>query len=240
MKISCIIVDDEPLARKLLLEYINKIPVLECIGECSGAMEAMEIVNSRPVDLLFLDIHMPGLTGISLLKVLQKKPLIVFTTAYSEYALEGYELDIVDYLLKPVTLERFLKTIDKVCQRLQGPENSVALLAQVPGKRNFVFVKDGNKLIRIQWEDIQYIEGLKDYVIIHTNNRKVISLQRMKILEKELPEDEFLRVHNSFIIALKKIDTIYKDQVQIGQVMIPVGETYKKVFRQYIERNHIN
>ncbi len=241
MSISCIVVDDEPLARNLLTDYVNKVPILKLIKVCSDAMEAVETINSMPVELMFLDVQMPELSGISLLNILQKRPLVILTTAYSEYALQGYELDVVDYLLKPITMERFLKSIDKVSQRLihlHPNENQKEEQAEL--KRPFVFVKDGNKLVRLQWDDILYIEGLKDYVIIHTSQQKVVTLQRLKFLEVQLPKDEFLRVHNSYIISLKKIDSILKDQVQIGDVLIPIGDTYRKSFKDYVNKNHLN
>ncbi len=241
MTISCIVVEDEPLARNLLTEYINKVPVLKLVKSCSDSMEAIETLNSAKVDLMFLDVQMPELSGISLLHILQKKPLVVLTTAYSEYAIEGYELDVVDYLLKPITMERFLKAIDKVGQRLQhSPSGYDHSKENNDTKKRFVFVKDGNKLVRLQWDDILYIEGLKDYVIIHTPRQKVVTLQRLKSLEEQLPQNEFIRVHNSYIISLKKIDSILKDQVQIGEVMIPVGDTYRKSFRDYVNKNHLN
>jgi len=238
LTISCLIVEDEPLARNLITEYVSKVPYLHLVKACSGPLEAMEVLRSNPVDLLFLDVQMPELTGISFLKSLQKKPLVILTTAYSEYALEGYELDITDYLLKPITFERFLKAVDKVNQRLSGTPPAVA---EKPAEvaPNFIFVKDGTKLVKIKWDDILYVEGLKDYVTIHTRTQKVISLQRLKVLEEQLPAEKFIRVHNSFIIALEAIDSVHKDKIQIGQAMIPIGDTYKKSFREFIEGRQI-
>lgn len=233
------IVEDEPLARNLITEYVKKVPYLVLVKACSGALEAMEVLRTTAVDLLFLDIQMPELTGISFLKSLQKKPLVIFTTAYSQYALEGYELDVTDYLLKPITFERFLKAVDKANQRISGvaPAPTAEKPAEVPS--NFIFVKDGTKLVKIRWDDILYVEGLKDYVTIHTRTQKVISLQRLKVLEEQLPVDKFIRVHNSFIIALDAIDSVHKDKIQIGQALIPIGDTYKKDFREFIERRQI-
>lgn len=239
MKLNCVIVEDEPLARNLMVEYVNKVPSLHLIEACSNPLTALEVLRNNAVDLLFLDVQMPELTGISLLKVLQKKPLVVLTTAYSEYALEGYELDVADYLLKPVTFERFLRAVDKVTQRLEG-NRTVIQESSVPENSNrFVFVKDGTKLVKVLLDDILYIEGLKDYVTIHTKQRKIVSLQRMKALEEQLPRAEFIRIHNSFIVALKAIEVIHKGEVQIGGKLLPIGETFKKSLKEFIERNQM-
>ena len=200
----------------------------------------MEVLRVNAVDVLFLDVQMPELTGISLLKILQKKPQVILTTAYSEYALEGYELDITDYLLKPITFERFLRSIDRVRERLESKQTVTAPTTERPPAEQgspFVFVKDGTKLVKVRLDDILYVEGLKDYVTIHTPTQKVISLQRLKALEDQLPADRFIRIHNSFIVALSAIDVVHKGDVQIGAAMIPIGETYKKPFREFIEKN---
>ena len=185
---------------------------------------------------------MPELTGISLLKVLQKRPLVILTTAYSEYALQGYELDVVDYLLKPITFERFLRAVDKVTQRLESKKPSTVVVekAHAAMEQPFVFIKDGTKLVKVVFDDILYVEGLKDYVTIHlNNNQKIVSLQRLKTLEEQLPPDKFIRVHNSFIVALRAIDVVHKNNVQIRNAQIPIGETYKKSFREFIEQNRM-
>ena len=188
MNTTCLIIDDEKLARELLREFLEAFPEIEIIGECSKGTEAVEQINKLKPDLIFLDVQMPELTGISLLKVLQKRPLVVLTTAYSEYALEGYELDVADYLLKPITFERFLRAVDKVTQRLEGNRNAIQEGPVTDHTNRFVFVKDGTKLVKVQLDDILYIEGLKDYVTIHTKQQKVVSLQRMKALEEQLNE----------------------------------------------------
>lgn len=242
MKINCVIVEDEPLARNLMIEYVRKVPTLNLIEACSNPLAAIEVLRNNQIDLLFLDVQMPELTGISFLKILQKKPLVVLTTAYSEYALEGYELDVADYLLKPITFERFLKAVDKVIQRLTNATQPVTIAhdtAKAESKNAFVFVKDGTKLVKVQLDDILYVEGLKDYVTIHTRQQKVVSLQRLKALEEQLPADKFIRIHNSFIVALRAIDVIHKGEVQIGQALLPIGETYKKAFRDFVEKNQM-
>src|SRR5688572_17962768 len=191
MKLNCAIVEDEPLARNLLTEYVRKVPSLNLVEACSSPIVALEVLRNNAIDVLFLDVQMPELTGISLLKVLQKRPLVVLTTAYSEYALEGYELDVVDYLLKPITFERFLRAVDKVTQRLEGKQTPVVEKVVHDTSNQFMFVKDGTKLVKVQLNDILYIEGLKDYVTIHTKQQKITSLQRMKALEEQLPSDHF-------------------------------------------------
>jgi two-component system LytT family response regulator len=231
LNISCLIVDDEPLARNLMTEYVRKVNYLTLVRACSSPLEALEVLRTTPVDLLFLDVQMPELTGLAFLKSLQRKPLVILTTAYSQYAIEGYELDVTDYLLKPITFERFLKAVDKVNARLaKGPESPLPEPSD-----DYIFVKDGTKLVKIRWADILYVEGLKDYVTIHTPQQKVVSLQRLKVLEDQLPKQKFMRVHNSFIISLGAIRTIQKDKVQIGEAWIPIGDTYRKAFKEFVE-----
>lgn len=238
MSTSCLIVDDEPLARSLLKDYVSKVSSLKLVEVCSSPVAAMEILQSQPVDLLFLDIQMPEITGLSLLKIMKKKPLVVLTTAYSEYALESYELDVVDYLLKPITFTRFLQAIDKVNSRLNPSPGQPEKIIPNPAQP-FIFVKDGTKLVKVRWEDILYIEGLKDYVTIHTRQQKVVSLQRLKSLEEQLPAEQFIRIHNSYIVALNSIDVIHKNEVHVGSVTLPISDSYRKTFRDFIEKNHM-
>ena len=242
MKNNCVIVEDEPLARNLLVEYVRKVPALNLIEACSSAITALEVLRKNSVDILFLDVQMPELTGISLLKVLHKRPLVIMTTAYSEYALEGYEFDVVDYLLKPITFERFLRAVDKATARLQGQRSTSVAESPKPtptAEQPFVFVKDGTKLVKVVFDDVLYVEGLKDYVTIHTKTQKVVSLQRLKFLEDQLPADKFIRIHNSFIVALNAIDVVHKNNVQVRGAMLPIGETYKKTFREFIENKRM-
>jgi DNA-binding LytR/AlgR family response regulator len=243
LNLTCVIVEDEPLARNLMIDYVRKVPYLDLVEACASPLDAIEILRRKSVDLLFLDIQMPEITGLSLLKALNKKPLVILTTAYSEYALEGYEHDVVDYLLKPITFERFLRAVEKASQR------SAASQPSTPGKETmdqphqqpqpFVFVKDGTKLVKIRWADILFVEGLKDYVTIHTRQQKVVSLQRLKTLEEQLPADQFIRVHHSYIVALNAIEAIHKGEIQIGQSLIPISDTYRKAFKDFIDRNQI-
>ena len=236
--ISCLIIEDEPLARNLMTEYVNKVPYLRLVQACSNPIAALEILRREPVDLLFLDIQMPEITGISLLKSLRKKPFVILTTAYSQYALEGYELDVVDYLLKPITFERFLKAVDKVSQRTNAssiPVSPATHEVSATASPAYVFVKDGTKLVKVFFDDILFVEGMKDYVTIHTVNQKITTLQRLKVLEEQLPADKFFRIHHSFIVAIRAIDAVHKGEVTIGNRQIPISESYRKAFRDFIE-----
>jgi DNA-binding LytR/AlgR family response regulator len=234
--IQCLIVDDEPLARNLLTDYVAKIPHLTLIKACSGALEAMQLLQKSNVDLMFLDVEMPDITGTSFLKSLQKKPLVVLTTAYSQYALEGYELDVADYLLKPITFERFMKCVNKIAQRFSAPTDQSSPDKSTPP---FIFVKDGTRLVKVRWEDILFVEGLKDYVTIHLRKQKITTLQRMKNLEEELSSEQFIRIHNSYIVSIHAIEAVQKDKVQIGDQLLPIGETYRKMFKAFIEGRQI-
>lgn len=246
MTYTCVIVEDEPLARSLLEKYIQKVPYLQLIQSFYDPLKALDFLRENTVDILFSDIQMPEITGITLLKILQKKPLIILTTAYSEYAIEGYELDVLDYLLKPITFERFLKSVEKASSRLNSSKeiandknkqeaNAVNSIAEAV--QPYIFVKDGTKLVKIKLNEIMYIEGLKDYVAIYTPNQKVVSLQTIKSLESTLPEKQFIRIHNSFIVALEWIEAIQREKVQIGKAFLPISDTYRKAFKDFIERN---
>jgi DNA-binding LytR/AlgR family response regulator len=236
MKITCHIIEDEPLASNLLVLHINKLSILELVGVSSNPLEALELLKAIPVDLVFLDIQMPEMTGIALLKALPKKPLVIFTTAYSEFALESYELDVVDYLKKPITFERFLKAVDKAEQRLYP---AVTAKEKFNGA-NFIFVKEGTQFVKVMMNEILFIEGLKNYVAIHTTTKKIISLQRLKSMEDQLPADKFIRVHNSYIISKSAISSVKENEVDIGIAKIPIGETYLRPFMDFINRLHIH
>jgi two-component system LytT family response regulator len=232
--IHCIIIDDEPYARQLLTEFMGKIPNVKSEGSFSSALQALPLLSKKTIDIIFLDIQMPDITGIDFLKSLDKKPLIIFTTAYAEYALEGFELDVVDYLLKPFDFNRFLKSINKLTQRLDQ-KLTPAIPSDHKERQEFIFVKDGNKLVRVELKSIQFIKGTREYVTIHTKDKKIMSLQTLKNLEQELP-DEFVRVHNSYIISISALMAISKNEIEIGQEIIPIGITYKKTFFEKISK----
>jgi two-component system, LytTR family, response regulator len=237
LSLTCVIVDDEPLARNLLTEYVRKIPYLQLVEVCASPLAAMDALRRQPVDLLFLDIQMPEITGLTLLKVLQQKPLVVLTTAYSEYALESYDLDVVDYLLKPISFDRFLRAVEKARQRQETSQPAPTEPPAPQAPQPYIFVKDGTKLVKVRLSDILYVEGLKDYVAIHTRQQKIVTLQRLKNLETLLPEHFFIRIHHSYIVSLEGIDTIHRDKVQVGKVFLPISETYRKPFKDFIDRN---
>lgn len=224
--VNCIVIDDEPFARNLLDEYIQKVPYLNLLGSFSSGLDALDLLRKESVDLLFLDIQMPEINGITFLKSLNNKPKVIFTTAFAEFALEGFELNATDYLLKPFDFPRFLKAVEKILPpKIQNNE------ASVPQEHpKYLFVKDGSSVVKITLSDILFIKGVKDYVQIITNEKKVMSLQTLKELSENLPENSFSRVHNSYIVGLDHIDSIQRNQVHIQEVRIPLGGTFKKAF----------
>ncbi len=243
MTIRCILVEDEPLARKLMQNHIEKVSFLDLKGSFADPIGAIDYLRTNTVDLMFSDIQMPGVTGISMLKILQNPPMVIFTTAYSEYALEGYELDVIDYLIKPISFERFLKAVEKAAKRINESKTPFQVSQPTAGNvdptDDFIFVKDGTKYVKIQLADIRYIEGLKDYVAIHTKEKKIVSLQTMKSLETVLPGNQFIRIHNSYIVSIAAIDTLDKEKIQINGIFLPVSDTYKKALKELIDRKHI-
>ncbi|MCC9167490.1 LytR/AlgR family response regulator transcription factor [Pontibacter harenae] len=245
MTIRCLAVDDEPLALDILESYISKLPFLHLVKTCSSATEAMQVLQEEQIDLMFLDIEMPELTGIQLLNILKNQPLIIFTTAYPDYALEGFNQDAVDYLLKPIPYDRFLKAVTKAQDRIQRSGKSqqevtpAATVLQPVPEHDFMFVKADYKTIRVDFADILWIEGLKDYIIIQTKDQKIITLLSMNKMMEKLPESKFLRVHRSFIVSLQKIDSIEKSRIRIGAKEIPIGEVYKEHFLKWVEENNI-
>lgn len=246
MKIRCLLVDDEPLALDVLESYIARIDGLELAGRCDNALQAFDLVQSQAIDLIFLDIQMPRLNGIDFLKTLQFPPKIIFTTAYRDYAIEAFELDVVDYLLKPVPFHRFLKAISKVFTLLQtkipqGPAPVQAVPADEPptlqGQENII-VRADKKMIKIALEDIQYIESLKDYVIIYIPNRRIVTKQKISYLEQKLPEGAFLRIHRSFLVAINKIQAFSPNHVEINNQELPIGRSHKSEVAKVLGINY--
>jgi len=234
--IRCLAIDDESLALDLLEDNIRKVPFLELAGKCKSAAEAIEILRSEKVDLLFLDIQMPDISGIQLVKSLSQKPLVIFTTAYEKYALQGYELDVLDYLLKPFPFERFLKAVNKAMEYIAFREKE-NLTGELNRGENFIFVRADYKLVRIDLRDILYIEGLKDYIKIYTGEKPVITLMGMNEIMEKLPSGNFIRVHRSFIVNLLKIEYIQRNMIIIGNKEIPVSDHYKEKFYKVIKQN---
>ncbi len=226
--IKTIIVDDEPLALDILEAFIDKMPNLELVARCENAFEANEAINKHSIDLMFLDIQMPQLNGLDFLKSLKNPPEVIFTTAFSDYALEGYELNIVDYLLKPISLDRFMKAVNKATEKVSQTNNKTISDAE---EANYFFVKADKKLVKINFDEIIYIEGLKDYVIIRQETGRVITLQTMKSLEAKLASHTFRRVHRSYIVNTTKIKALDGNSLEVmekGQVKIlPIGKNYR-------------
>ncbi|WP_207533724.1 LytR/AlgR family response regulator transcription factor [Desertivirga arenae] len=239
--IRCLVVDDEPLALDILVDYIDKVPFLELIKSTTSAFEALSIVQQDQVDLVFLDVQMPELTGIQFLKILNGKCKVILTTAYSQYALDGYELDICDYLLKPIAFDRFYKAVSKVQVQVSVQQPVVAAVAEKVTSQSpeFIFVKTEHRIQKIYINDILYIEGLKDYISIFTPAERIITLQHMKKMEEVLPSGRFARVHKSYIISIDKIESIERSRIQIADKIIPIGDTYRDSFFKQIEDKNI-
>tara|TARA_B100000497_G_scaffold119769_1_gene147491 strand:+ start:1098 stop:1811 length:714 start_codon:yes stop_codon:yes gene_type:complete len=236
--IKAIIVDDEPLALDVLESYIAQLPELELVARCENALEAREVLKEHDVDLMFLDINMPQLTGIDFLKTLSVKPNFIFTTAHPYYAVEGFELNAIDYLMKPIPLERFMKAVNKVIDMQVGETSTPE-----KKKENFIFVKADKKLIKVNFDDILYIEGLKDYVIIRQKEGRVITLHTMKSLESKLPDHIFKRIHRSYIVNIGAIDAIVGNMIELkekSQVKhIPIGKNYREDLLKVINKNRL-
>lgn len=238
MKYSCLIVDDEALALRLMEDYVLKIPQLEIVGKCSNALSALQILNSRQIDILFLDIQMPDLTGIELIKIVKNKPAIILTTAYSEHALEGYRLDITDYLLKPIPFERFVQAANKAIEWCNFKNFNPALPTQNNTTQNLpdhFFVKSDYKQVKIFFSDILYIEGLREYVSIFTSEKRIITLETLKNMELLLAEQNFIRIHKSYIINKSKVNAINGNMVELGKQKIPIGKSYKSEVLQLLK-----
>ena len=228
--IKAIIVDDEPLALDVLETYIEKMPELTLVAKCENAIEANEALKNNDIDLMFLDIQMPQITGVEFLKSLNNPPAVIFTTAYPDYAVEGFELNAVDYLLKPISLDRFMKAVNKVSEKIGKKSGDSSAPVEMEG--DFFFVKADKKLIKVDFDDIIYIEGLKDYVIIRQETGRVITLQTMKSLETKLPDTIFKRVHRSYIVNINKINAVVGNMLEVtekGQTKhIPIGKNYRE------------
>ena len=248
-KLKCIAVDDEPLALDIIEDYVSKVPFLELVKRTENAIEALQMVQDGGIDLVFLDIQMPELTGIQFLKIANGKASYILTTAYSQYALESYDLNVSDYLLKPIAFDRFYKAVEKVHNQLKGGSAAVStiqpLMAAPPAPQpvnaiqDFIFVKTEHKIQKIELDDILYIEGLKDYISIFTKTERIITLQNMKKMEETLPKGEFIRVHKSYIISLDKIESIERSRISIASKIIPIGDTYRDEFFKLIDGKNI-
>lgn len=231
---NCIAVDDEPLALRKIVDFIKKVPFLNYKASFENGLEALAYLKGEQVDLIFLDIQMPQIKGTQLVNILKNKPQIIFTTAYSEYALEGFELDVTDYLLKPISFERFLEGAQKALDR------SLPVISQAVGEGNaknseFIFIKTEHKWQKVSTKEIKYIEGLKDYLSIYTSEDRILTLQSFNSLLEKLPEENFVRIHKSYVVSINQIDEIEKKRVLIGDKWIPISDTYRTVFFSLLE-----
>jgi two-component system LytT family response regulator len=235
----CVIVDDKPLAIDILTDYVSKVPFMALTFSSTNPLEALNHVMEGHTDLVFLDIQMPELNGLQFIKITQGKCKVIFTTAYSEYAVEGFDNDAIDYLLKPISFERFYQSAKKAQFALQGSiaqQQSIEnLTPPVVKAAEYIFVKTEYKLVKVTISDILYIEGMQNYVTIHTQDDKIMCLQSLKRTEEQLPASQFLRVHKSYIVAIGKINSIERNRITIGQVIIPLGDVYRDTFFKHIE-----
>jgi len=227
--INCLVVDDEPIAREGIMEYIRQIDYLNPVAQCKSAIEAAGLLQKNKIDLMFMDIQMPKLTGIEFVKALADPPLIIFTTAYSEYALEGFELDVVDYLLKPISFPRFLKSVEKAQHYLHAKNKEVSLT------QDFFYIKCNGKIEKITMDDVMYIEALANYVILHTRQKKYITYLTFSGMEEQLPAHLFVRIHKSYLVAISAIQTIDGTEVVTSSARLPLSKNYRNSVMSRIE-----
>jgi len=232
-KIKCIIVDDEPMAREILVSYVEKISNLELIKSCKNALEVFEVINAQKIDLLFLDINMPEVSGLSLAKMIGKESKVIFTTAYRDYAVEGFNLKAVDYLLKPITFDRFLEAVTTFF-------DTISVAEELPKENqhittNFFFVRSERKMVKVNFDEILYVESLSDYIKICTQKSTIITRETITNVEAKLPSQQFLRVHRSYIVSLKRIDSYTNEFIEITQKAIPISRKYKDVVLKKLE-----
>lgn len=230
-KLTCYIIDDEHLAQEILEEYISKVPFLELKGVFMSPLEAAVQIDKDKPDLLFLDINMPDLDGLSFIPMLNPKPMIILTTAYDRYALEAFDLEVKDYLVKPFPFERFYKGVVRLYRdKIKSPGTTIEVHAEIPQDHNYIFIKAGNRLEKVRMQDILYIEGMKDYLGIQTSSGKIMTLMSFTSMEELLPAGQFARVHRSFIVSIEKIDHIERNRIKINDKSIPVSDSYRDGF----------
>lgn len=231
MKLNCLIIDDEPMARKGLEEYVHEVDFLHLAGQCENAVKASALLQEGNIDLLLLDIHMPKLSGIEFLKTLKNPPMVIFTTAYSEYALEGYSLDIIDYLVKPIPFERFLKAVQKAHDFYVLKQKAEANPQTQP---DYFFIKCDHKFEKVNYNDVLYVEAMQNYCIIHTAERKMIAYITFSGLESQLPANRFLKVHKSFLVSLSKVKAVEGNEILVDKARIPISRNLKDEVMQKI------
>ncbi|MFQ5640952.1 MAG: LytR/AlgR family response regulator transcription factor [bacterium] len=234
--LKCLIVDDEPLAQRVVEKYCKDIPHVQVVDKCKNALEAMEILYRQDIDVLFLDINMPKLSGLNFLRTLRNPPLVIITTAYQEYALEGYELDVVDYLKKPFSFERFLRAIQKAQSRLYHVDKNDQSGKNIQQtEEEFIFVKSDKVTYKINLDDILYVEALGDYIKLHTLEKVIVTYLSLKKIEELLPRNYFPRIHKSYIVSLKKVNSVEGNRVEIQKIKLPIGSKYRQSFLNLLE-----
>ncbi len=241
MKIRCIIVDDEPLAVSKIQAFVDKTPFLETVGSFFSGIAALEFMQNNEVDLAFLDIQMDDLTGIQLVEVLKKKPLIIFTTAYEQYAIKGFDLDVCDYLLKPISFNRFLQAANKAYDHISASvKKEIVVTVDSSGsveKKDFIFLKTEYRMQKVSFDEILYVQGMKDYLLVKTPTANIMTIMTFKKLEEMLPSKEFIRIHKSYIIPIKKIESIERNMVKIGTKFFAISDTYRKEFYDFLQNS---
>lgn len=236
MHINCIVIDDELPAIQQMEDYIGRVPFLKLLKSFDNGIEPLTFIQTNPVDVIFLDIEMEGFTGLQLIKTLQHKPKIILTTAYDQYAIKAFDLNVSDYLLKPISFERFMQSIDKLFDYFAKTRQADSAVLQY--KRDYFFVKTEFRMQRVDFEDILFIEGMKEYLRIHTKSERIMTLQSFKSLEDILPPENFIRVHKSYMVAINKIKCVEKNRITIGEEIIPISDTYKDSFFLVLKKGH--
>jgi len=226
-KVKCIVVDDEPIAREIVCSFIAKVGNIEVVATCKNAPEAFEVLNKEQIDLLFLDINMPEISGLSLAKSIHHKTKVIFTTAYREYAVEGFDLQVVDYLLKPISFDRFLKAIQKYFD-LHASKEIIPLQSDVEEKNDFIFVRSERKMVKVRFEDIIYVESMSDYVKMYSKNGVIVTRETISNIESKLPKRNFLRTHRSYIVSVQRISSYTNEYVELDKKAIPISRSYKE------------
>ncbi len=235
MKIRCQIVDDEPLAIKVIQKFLEQFKSAELVSSCENAMEAFTYISENPVDLLFLDINMPTLNGLDFLKSLKDPPLVIITSAYRDYAADGFELNVLDYLVKPISFQRFLKAMDKVNSAMRENNNQTPAVVTIPeNTKSFIFLKVDKKMVKVYLDEILYIESLKDYVKVRTVYEDMITHQNLNGMAKILPSESFIRIHKSYTISVDKVKSIDGNCVEIASNLLPIGRVYRKEVKEHI------
>jgi two-component system, LytTR family, response regulator len=240
--INCLAVDDEPLALSIIREFSSRIAYLNLAGTCSNAADAIELITRQKIDLILLDIHMPSISGLDLIKSLSNPPMVIFTTAHPQYALTGFDLDAIDYLVKPIPFDRFLKAMNKAYDRINLRESRISKSVSAEPKANVsdsIMIKADYATFKLKFNEILYVEGVKDYIRIVTTTRKYLTKSTLKNIEEKLPHEQFIRVHKSFIVSLANIDKIENNRIAIRDTHIAIGDQYKKIFNMVLEKKRL-